>query len=202
MASGARQVLCPGNIKFVSIGDTVKQVLQVCGTPLEHYEKTVDPSKSATQSGPLHWYYSNAYAGNNLTKNKVVNFSNGRVTSIDNGNSRVNSLSCRGGVVQVGDSMAVVSQRCGLPQAQASNNDLQNIGSRLGPRISGQVRQDRVSTLSDVQSFGKDGTKSRTQVKGKHNLLVLIYQPQNYLPKTAFMFIDGKLVSTGPVKKP
>lgn len=198
----ANVVMCPGNVTFVSTGDSVEQVLKSCGEPISHYEKEVDTDGSQAQpSGALHWYYSNAYAGNNLSQSKIINFQNGRISSIQNGVSTVSSLQCRGGLVQIGDDMSAVSQRCGLPQTQASDGDLKQIGSRLGPRADAQIRQERVSTLSQVSPFSTATTSSQNAfpLKGKHTLLVLIYQPQSYMPKTAFMFVDGHLASTGRV---
>lgn len=197
-AASARQILCPGDFHFVNTGDDINTVIQTCGQPKRRIEKT---SQSAKQDKPTYWYYYGT--GNSfIVHNTILKFYGDKLSSMVVSGSSSSSMRCVNGVISTGDSKAEVRQKCGFPVATADQDQLQDSGNFMA---SGNIQQrtQRFNTLALVPSYGKwkdpSAQSQQQEAQRSHKFTVLIYQPESYMPETAFMFIDGRLTQSGPV---
>lgn len=197
----ARQILCPGSFHFVNTGDDVATVIKTCGPPKRRVDKT---SQNAQENQPTYWYY---YGQGNsfVVHNTILKFVAGKLTSMVVSGSPASSFSCINGSVGVGASKAMVRQKCGFPVATANQQQLQSSQSFQSVGDT-QQRQQRFNSLNLLPQFGKNSQTrqspqqhARNEAKKSHKFTVLIYQPESYMPKTAFMFIDDRLTQSGVV---
>ena len=143
-------ISCPSNGKIISIGDTIAQVVEMCGDPnstRQHTENTVVSAK---------WTYYKKVSGSDNSKVTIL-FNNMRVTNI---NVASNSKNCRGNegvcppvnqdltstnlcsrIIQTGNNMQYVQSACGAPaEEKVLQSDTKEISelsytSDVGPSV-------------------------------------------------------------------
>ncbi len=198
----AEQILCPGKLTFVSIGDDVQTVMNTCGKPQRVINRQ---THSHQKPKSIHWYYYGT--GNNfVVHNSIVSFYGGKVTNIVSSGASADSMDCVNGSIKAGDTMATVRQKCGYPVATADNKQLAGSEGSFQAVGNIQQREQRYNALNLLPQYGKwksggqqKAEEQQDEASRPHKFTVLIYQPQSYLQKTAFMFIDDKLTQTGRV---
>ncbi|MDF1761205.1 MAG: DUF2845 domain-containing protein [Coxiellaceae bacterium] len=198
----AEQILCPGKMSFVTIGDDVNTVINTCGKPKRVIQKTSHPN---ARPKSMHWYYYGT--GNNfVVHNSVISFYEGKVSNIVASGASAASTDCVNGQVKKGDSMATVRSKCGFPVATADDKQLSNSEGSYQAVGETQQREDRYNPLNLLPQSGKwkspaerKKQEREQEARRPHKFTVLIYQPQPYMQKKAFMFIDDRLTQTGQV---
>ncbi|MDF1760403.1 MAG: DUF2845 domain-containing protein [Coxiellaceae bacterium] len=198
----AEQILCPGKMSFVTIGDDINTVVNTCGQPQRTINKTSHPNAKPKS---VHWYYYGT--GNNfVVHNTVISFYGGKVDNIVSSGASAGSTGCVNGQVQRGDSMATVRSKCGFPVATADNKQLSNTEGSYQAVGDTQQREDRYNPLNLLHQSGNWKSPAERQKEDReqearrpHKFTVLIYQPQPFMRKKAFMFIDDRLTQTGQV---
>lgn len=112
------QVMCPGKMQFVNIGDSLQTVLSACGKPQKIIEK-----KASQQNNPsdyIVWFFqlSNRGKASLHADTLVTIFSQTSVAAIRINNSLANQYQCPNGIIQIGSSMEDVVANCGPPIRQ------------------------------------------------------------------------------------
>jgi hypothetical protein len=102
----SQQIQCPGNTQFISVGDTIAQVVAQCGQP----KKTIDLKKNLYA-----WtYHMITVAETRL--GFVVLFENNVVKDmVTLQKSHRTTIPCTNGPISVGSSAAQVQAACGQP---------------------------------------------------------------------------------------
>jgi hypothetical protein len=205
LAAPGEQIMCPGTLKFVTMGDSVSAVIATCGQPLKTLSKNIKPANAAGNSGAnTRWYYSNMISQDaKAINNGMVTFNgSGVVVAIEGGNG--STMQCQNGTIKIGASMNTVSRMCGLPQAQATDNQLKGV---MAQSHVGGVNPTYTTnnTLRGMPAAGP-GTAEQQSLKndanalqGKHSMTILIYQAESYTPKIALTFFDNQLAQSGRV---
>jgi hypothetical protein len=187
------QVQCPGNTRFVTIGDSLSVVTQTCGPAKKVLSKKIH-ADSGTSAQQARWYYGNPYGLHNQASSIITFSANDQVSSIHAGANQ--QLNCPRGVPQVGDSMQKVIQKCGQPNSKVTNQQLGYAKVHTNKAL-GQGTH----TLTRTSQPFKKASSNGPQLVGQHSETMMIYQPHPYMPKMGFLFLDGKLAQTGAVAK-
>src|SRR3990167_6343443 len=115
----ATNYLCPSTNQYVATGDTLGQVMMICGQPTKIIEpKTNNESEQVTQL----LYQRTAVKQNKLLANDMrqyqldIQISNNKIVGIlVNGQSVQSTNSCYNTTIKIGDPIQNVLQYCGKP---------------------------------------------------------------------------------------
>lgn len=111
----AERFMCPGSTQFVNAGDTIDQVIAVCGAPAQRDKK---------QAENVTWHYHQMAMGGQPLMDLAVKFVRGRVVGLTvnqgprHAETFVHQLTysvthCPGGFIRIGDPIERVYKRCG-----------------------------------------------------------------------------------------
>jgi len=148
----AQQMQCPGSTNFISVGDTIPQVVSQCGQP----EKTIQ-----IKNDLVLWqysfiaFYSHSYGFSLVFDNQIV-----KKIAEGVGIAR-SSIGCPHGSVSVGNTMAQVISACGHPHVTKDLTQSQYGGPQL-PKITHLIYQPQ-SYLPETTFIFKDGRLSGTK---------------------------------------